>query len=353
MKVVAIAVAAALLAIPAAALALRHETVGNAPAVEQPGWAEGVLAVVNLESRVYYRGGTGNENFYYRGDAHSLNEAIGKFASIKAEERRLVLLPGRRKTHSFDRKAIDFDWQFHIPTGRYLAATKSKHAVLTAYINAEKPRDPLDRKKAETWIRELDDDSFQVRAGASRELEKLGGTAKSLLRAALGARPSPEVRRRVGSLLSKLKGLGFDADDLVIPRGVTVVTASDLLREHFSGLKDTDPFRCALAADALGELAAYSDKVVPALSGMLGKGKNEYVRRLAASSLGGVGVAAKVALPALKEGLGDPDENVRAAFRSAVDQIEKAKDEPGWGEEVKKRRAILKDLDELKKARRK
>ena len=59
--------------------------------------------------------------------------------------------------------------------------------------------------------------------------------------------------------------------------------------------------------------------------------------------------AARSALPALKAGLGGPDANVRTAFQSAINQIEKAKPEPG--EEVKKRIAILKDLDELQKAR--
>jgi hypothetical protein len=60
-------------------------------------------------------------------------------------------------------------------------------------------------------------------------------------------------------------------------------------------------------------------------------------------------VGAKTALPALKEGLDDPDPNIRTAFQAAIDQIKKAKPQPGWGEAVKKRIAILQDLDELKK----
>src|SRR5262245_38240461 len=111
MKVVAIAAAAALLAVPAAALALRFETFGNAPAAKQPGWAEGVLDVVNLESRVYALWGDGMQYFFYQGDARALNKAIRKYAAVKAPQRRLVLLPGRGKTHSFDRKPIDIDWQ--------------------------------------------------------------------------------------------------------------------------------------------------------------------------------------------------------------------------------------------------
>ena len=47
MKVVAFA-AAALLAIPATALALAQVTVGNAPMVKQPEWAEGIQIDVHF-----------------------------------------------------------------------------------------------------------------------------------------------------------------------------------------------------------------------------------------------------------------------------------------------------------------
>src|SRR5262249_44231733 len=159
----------------------------------------------------------------------------------------------------------------------YQAATRSKHAVLTAYINTEKPRGPLDRKKAQKWVAELDDDSFETRQAASRELEKLGAAAKPLLRETLKARPSPEVRRRINALLAKLKG--FDVDDLEVPDGVMVVTAGDLLQSYLKDLSDADQARCVEAMYGLVELAPYSDKVVPALTGLLAKGKRVYVRR--------------------------------------------------------------------------
>jgi hypothetical protein len=158
-----------------------------------------------------------------------------------------------------------------------------------------------------------------------------------------------EAYRRIEALLAKLRGL--DAGDLEIPKGMTVFTPSDLLEAHLKGLSDTDLTKCNLAGHGLVELAPYSDKVVPALIELLKKEKSEYVRRVVASCLGRIGAGAKAALPALKAGLGDPDKNVKTALQAAIDQIEKAKDEPGWGEEAKKRRAILKDLDEWKKAR--
>src|SRR6516162_10429648 len=99
MKTVAgVIVVGLLLALPATALALATETFGNAPAVKQPDWAEGVLDVVNLKSRVYSQWVNGNENFFYRGDAQALNEALRKYAAVKADVRQLILLPGSGKT---------------------------------------------------------------------------------------------------------------------------------------------------------------------------------------------------------------------------------------------------------------
>jgi hypothetical protein len=92
---------------------------------------------------------------------------------------------------------------------------------LAVYVNAERPRGPLDRKKAEKWLRDLDDESFEARETASRGLENLGIAAKPLLREALKGRPSVEARRRVEQLLAKLQGI--DAGDLEIPAGVKVV----------------------------------------------------------------------------------------------------------------------------------
>src|SRR5262245_1242854 len=348
MKVVAItAPVVLLLAFPAAALGLGMETFGNAPAGKQPGWAEGVLEVVNLKSRVYSRWVNGNESFYYRGDARDLNEALRKYAAVKDEPRRLILLPGQGKTQSFGGKPIDFDWRLHVPSGIYRAMTGKKHAELTVYINAAKPRGTPAPKQVEGWIRQLDDESFDKRQKAEQELGKLGYDAKPLLREALKAGPALEPRRRIERLLQKLRG--FDVADLEIPKGVTVVGVNDLLEAHFKDLKDTNLNVCAQAIQGLSVLAPYSDNVIPALTGLLEKDKNEYVRRVAAGCLGRVGAGARAAVPALKKGLDDPDPNIRATFKAALSQIEKAQEVPGAAGELKKNLSIVKDITELKK----
>jgi hypothetical protein len=349
MRRVAVAAAVAVsLAAATTALALRDIEVkyGNAPEPRRAGWADGVAGVVNLKSRVYMVRSTGmagltEEDFYYQGGTRDLSEAVAAFAAVKTGERRLVLLPGRGKVRSFDGKSIDFGWRLHVP--------HRGHPVLTAHIDAERPQGLPDARKARKWIADLDSAEFREREGASRELGKLGAAAKPLLREALKGSPGLEVRRRIGSLLARLKGT--DADDLEVPEGVTVVTPADWLESGLKGLSDRDAARRNAAWGGLVELAGHSDEVVPALAGMVGKGKGDYVRLAAASSLRVIGAGAKAALPALRGGFEDPDENVRAAFRSAAGLIEKAKGERASEEEVKARRAIIKDLDRWQKAR--
>jgi hypothetical protein len=53
-------------------------------------------------------------------------------------------------------------------------------------------------------VADLDDRRYRVRSRASRELERLGELAEPLLRRALAAKPSPEVRRRAEALFNKL-----------------------------------------------------------------------------------------------------------------------------------------------------
>jgi len=52
------------------------------------------------------------------------------------------------------------------------------------------------------WIRQLDDDKFDVRERATQELQALGSEARPALQEALEAKPSPETRRRLDTLLS-------------------------------------------------------------------------------------------------------------------------------------------------------
>jgi hypothetical protein len=243
------------LATAATALALREEMFGNYPVGKRQGWAEGVVDVVNLESRIWLQNQLGETiTCLYKGDIHAVNLALRKFATVKIGERRLILLPGPGKPF-ISSKPIEGDWQFFVPGDDRRSPSKTAPPVLTVYVNAAKPREPLDRKQAEKWIADLDDNSFQTRHTAYGALEKLGAAVKPLLRDTLKARPSPEVRRRIDALLAKLKG--FDVDDLEIPDGLTVVTPGELLEGYLKDL--SDPSRSGVAISGLVELAPYSD----------------------------------------------------------------------------------------------
>ena len=78
--------------------------------------------------------------------------------------------------------------------------------------------------------------------------------------------------------------------------------------------------------------------------------KHEYVRRCAASALSRLGQRAQAALPVLKEGIHDPDVNVRNAFQYAVKAIEGAKEEAVPAEQSKKQQAIQERIGRFRKA---
>ncbi len=82
-----------------------------------------------------------------------------------------------------------------------LAADPACRAELRKRLTeARRESDALD-KKVRDLITALDDDSFERREAASRELERLEWDSVLALRRALGASPSPEARRRITRLL--------------------------------------------------------------------------------------------------------------------------------------------------------
>jgi RNA polymerase sigma factor (sigma-70 family) len=73
------------------------------------------------------------------------------------------------------------------------------------------------------WIRELDDDRFEVRSAATKALEELGGRAEAALRQALKANPALEPRRRMERLLKSIDNQVLSAQQLRWLRTIAVL----------------------------------------------------------------------------------------------------------------------------------
>jgi RNA polymerase sigma factor (sigma-70 family) len=82
---------------------------------------------------------------------------------------------------------------------------------------------PTEAKVIARWIAELDNDRFEVREAASRELARLGRSVEAELRRARATAPSPEARLRLDELLGKL---GDRADEWL--RGQRAVALLEL-----------------------------------------------------------------------------------------------------------------------------
>jgi hypothetical protein len=101
-----------------------------------------------------------------------------------------------------------------------------------------------DAKKIRQHIDELDNESFEVRDRASKELESLGRLAVPALRAALEKNPSPEKRRRVETLLATAVDEKISVESLRGLRGLHALEqigtrdARDLLRKLATGASE-------------------------------------------------------------------------------------------------------------------
>src|SRR5260370_3103717 len=272
---------------------------------------------------------------------------MGKFAAIKGDMRQLVLLPGSGQTHALSGKPVAFDWQLQVPGGLDKAVSRQKHAVMTVHISAMKPR-PVERQHVEKWLRDLNSDSFPTRTAAHDELQRLGNDAKPLLHAALQAPQTLEMRRRLEALLDRLPS--FDLTDLEIPKGVVVFSVGDMIAKGLQELQDPNRNVRSRALQDLSGLARFSDRIVPTLVEIFEKDKDVHMRQIAAVCLAHVGVQSKPAVPPLKQGLDDPDANIRHTCQDALKRLANAEDTPDQAERIRQELAIAKEINELKNA---
>lgn len=119
---------------------------------------------------------------------------------------------GRRETAVLPPDALDAAW-------KALAGDDAQEAYRAVWALAAAPDQttpllkerlratpPINPKETARRIADLDSDDFDVREKANGDLDKMGDLAEPALRKALAEQPSPEARRRVERLLTKLEG---------------------------------------------------------------------------------------------------------------------------------------------------
>jgi WD40 repeat protein len=97
------------------------------------------------------------------------------------------------------------------------AAPEATVAILKTKLQ---PIAQVDSRRIEQLFAELDDDSFETRVSASRELEKLGELAERALRKLLKSQPSLEVRSEANKLLAKVARAPLPPDQLQVLRAI-------------------------------------------------------------------------------------------------------------------------------------
>jgi sugar lactone lactonase YvrE len=128
--------------------------------------------------------------------------------------------------------------------GRLAAAPKQSVPLLRARVRPAAPLSVEQQKLVERWLRELDDDRFEVREQASAGMAGLGEAVLPAIRRTLAAKPSAEVRRRLQEIVEQFVGGAGSADGRAALRAVEALElvgnaeARDLLKELAAGVPE-------------------------------------------------------------------------------------------------------------------
>jgi hypothetical protein len=329
------------------AFALRSIMTGNAPLGPESGLDKEVLAAFNVPERVVLSNGPmpGDYDVYFHGGPKALNEALRRFAAIRAGKHEVILMPFPAKPFSFGKESYPYDWMIHFPGGR---VAEPELVTMTVYIPNPGPPTPSDSTAARKWIADLGNDNFKVRERAAKELAALGPSAAGLFREALKGSLTAEARERLEKLLADVSQ-DLRVDTLDLPAGLTVVGPDDLLARARKLLAHKAGHIRGDGAVKLAECGVPAEEVVPELEKML-KSESEWESHAAYGAVWGayrLGAAAKPLLPALRTAAGAKDKDFAKACQQLIDAIEKAKDDPVPEADAKKRAAIRKEIREL------
>jgi len=99
---------------------------------------------------------------------------------------------------------------------------------------------PARFKKIGQWIADLDNNDFQKRAKASKELEKLGDLAEPALKKLLASKPPVEVRRRAQMLLENLASGESKSEGLLEDAGNYQKIPSLFVEDFYAFIRKND-----------------------------------------------------------------------------------------------------------------
>jgi hypothetical protein len=251
------------LCLPGKAWALATEDFGNAPLNElnYKEW-QGIMPVVNHSSRIYHLWCNGNEQFYYRGDTATLNDALHKFAASKADVREVLLQPGPGIAHSFDAKTIPYNWTLHI----------------------------------------------------------LGGFSRRDMRL-----PQANKIWNKFPTMAVCVGGDITLDKIEIPEGVSIVDLDGLSRRYREALTSKDKTVRGWGARELAGLDPYNAENLAAIAKLL-KDDDQWVRQNAVGAVTRFGKQAESALPVLRELLATQNKQLKDCVEKAIEEIQQAKD---------------------------
>jgi len=265
-----------------------EEDFGNKPLNEAnfKDWS-GVMPVVNHPSRVYHVWVNGNEQCYYQGDVAALNDTLRKFAGVQTEARDVVLRPGPGEVSSFDgSRKTQFSWH----------------------------------------------------------LQMFGGISRYLL--------NLEAGKKVWSdhpVLTVYTGGAIDLDKVEIPKGVTLLSVSEVKKRTLEGLKSKDKTVRGWGAGVLASLDAYDPASRDALAALLSDPDN-WVRLNAVHSLPTFGKMAQTTLPLIRRNLETDDKSLKEAAEQSIQKIEQA---PAAPDLERQHREQLEKIDRFVVAQRK
>ncbi|HEX3150640.1 MAG TPA: hypothetical protein VHR66_21360 [Gemmataceae bacterium] len=348
-RVILVALVASLLA-ATPAFALREIMIGNAP-LGPDGFEKEVLAAFNVPERTVLSAGPsdGDYEVYFHGGPKALNDALRKFAAIKAGKHEVILVPFAATPFDLGKESYPYDWTMRISGDRPNRRVKATGlATMTVYIPNVGPPVLADPAAARKWIADLGNDNFKVREQATKELAALGTPAAALFREALKSKITPEAHDRLEKLLADVSK-DIRVDVLELPAGVTFVGPDDLLARARTKLADKSPTVRGHGATDLAECGVPAEEVLPELEKML-KTESEWESHAAYGAVWGayrLGAAAKPLLPALRTAAGSKDKDFSKACQQIIESLEKTKDDPVPADEAKKRATIRKEIREL------